>query len=372
MNSIFDFDLSVTRKHTFKRTQILTTQCPFTFNEQEYHRGIAHAHSNLKAHVNEFLKHDDSDNMSAIATFHNNHSYIAGYMAFLFERHLTLKEIRFSTGGLSAAAIYQIEGITKPFIISYIPAADDVFNLHIDDLENNKNHQINHIRQIWHTLKLAEEDAPVCFYDDNAHNCYQALSMPLIKVNQVNRHAQDRIDFAECLSGVSLSSTSSSDSIESAEIAGDTDMPAKTKPGFFKKTGSVARTAMNPSRLARLAQIKQFVFDGNHHRVDEYLRAEAPSDKESSAKFIAGFYAEAGNHQMANRYIKQYPKALQFVIQGYAFVGDHDSIKQYYEKGLVTSEYISGCYHRAGNTDKSSEYEQLTSQAIEGSSYRFN
>ena len=373
MHSIFDFDLSVTGIHTFKSTQLLPSQCPFSFDEQYYQTGIVHANFNLKANVKEYLKHDDTDNISAIATFHNNHSYIAGYMAFLFGRHLTLKEINFSYGGLSTAAIYQIEGITKPFIISYIPAAngivaeDALFDLYIKDLKNNKNHQINHIRQIWHKLTLAQEDTPVSFYDDNTNNCKHAISMPFTKVSQVDKQNQGKFVFTEFLPRVSHSSASSADSTESTTTDGAADMPKKIKPGFFNKTGSVAHAGMSPSRFKLLTQIKEFVFDENHELVQKYLLTEA-----SLAKFIAGFYAEAGNHLMAHKYIELYPDALQFVVQGYALVGNHDLIKDYYEQGLVTSDYIAGCYHRAGYREKSLEYKQLNSLATEGSSYRIN
>lgn len=358
MVAILDFDLTLTGKHTFNATQ-LTKQCPLSFYDKEYSKGAEHAMFNLKSGSKEHFKHDDSEHMSAIATFHNNHSYIAGYVSVLLGGCLTLKETYFSEGGLSASAVYQIEGIKKPFIISYIPATGDLFNTHIAELDNNKNQQIKNIRQLWCKLKLAQEETPFSFYDDNANNCIHAHSMPFTNVYKVNPDNQRRFECKQLILATPMTATSS-DSI-ALSVESENVTPARKHTGFFSKKTSTVIDA----RLAVKAQVKQYVFEENHELVEESLRA-----KLCSVEFIAGFYAEAGNHEMVQMYLKQSPKALAYVIQGYALEGYHDQIKDYYEQGMVKSDFIAGCYSRAGKIEKMTEYEQLNSLANEGSSYR--
>jgi hypothetical protein len=358
MDAILDFDRTLTGKHTFPATQLIE-QCPISYNEKEYLKGISHATFNLKSGSKEYFKHDDSEHISAIATFHNNHSYIAGYISVLLGGRLTLKETHFSERGLSASAIYQIDGIKKPLIISYIPATGDLFNTYITALGNNKNQQINHIRQLWCQLELAQEETPVSFYDDNAHNCMHAQSIPYIKVYKVNPDNPLRFECKQLIMDSSMSA-SSSDSIV-LTIESENDTPVRKKTGFFSKKTLPDQTA----RIAVKAQVKQYVFEDQHELVEESIRA-----KRCSLEFIAGFYAEAGNHEMAEMYLKQSPKALAYVIQGYALEGYHDQIKHYFEQGMVTSDYIASCYYRARNLEKMTEYEQLNSLATEGSSYR--
>lgn len=176
---IFDFDQTITKNHTF------TTQCIEAFLEKGiddfehlYDAGKLGAQQNIKSDF-PTLEHSDKAR-SAIATYHNNPHYIAGYISHLLGRNLSFVETITSKNPVTAINIYKVEGTELPFIISYIPEIGEKFNDRLDEL-TGKNEQICFIQQFFERL-LAPETV-VNFYDDSVAN-YKAAQ----RLENINCH----------------------------------------------------------------------------------------------------------------------------------------------------------------------------------------
>lgn len=88
------------------------------------------------------LKHNNNDELTAIATYHNNPAYIAGYISRILGKELVFQETFYSTQPTTAINVYQVAGIERPFLISYLPDLGDAFQTKMNQLAG-KNNQIN-------------------------------------------------------------------------------------------------------------------------------------------------------------------------------------------------------------------------------------
>lgn len=184
MPSIFDFDQTISIKHTFADHALeLALQAKNV--DQQYEIGKKESQTNTKQDLELVLKHD-ANNLSAIATYHNNPNYVAGYIANHLKKELTLVETTYSSNEpIVAIAHYKVEGIDKPFLISYLPHQEDKFQSTMAQL-GNKNKQIEFLRQTWLEKQLIQRTTVIDFYEDSETNFLGARGLKYIKGNLVN------------------------------------------------------------------------------------------------------------------------------------------------------------------------------------------
>jgi hypothetical protein len=184
--TIVDFDKTLSYKHTFenyKRDKFLGAE-----DIDIYNCGQEHATSNLKKNVKSIFKHG-SDDLCAVATFHNNPLFVAGYISVILGKKLTINS---EMGGYPpntnspAIAVFSVEGEdeSRPVLISYLDAVGDNFETLMNGLKN-KNRQIEDLRATWLNLGLIDKHSEINFYDDSSDNYEGAKSLDYVNSHQV-------------------------------------------------------------------------------------------------------------------------------------------------------------------------------------------
>lgn len=181
MPSIFDFDQTISIKHTFRNFKLGAVDP----SANHFELGKKHALGNIKKQIENYLKHDN-DNLSAVATWHNNADFIAGYLAIVTGKELTLEKTMHSKDGLIAINQYRVTGVNKPFLISYIPHANDDAFQNALTLLKNKNRQIAWLHKKMLKQQLIQEDSIIDFYEDTRKNFEEAKKLPYIKSHLVD------------------------------------------------------------------------------------------------------------------------------------------------------------------------------------------
>ncbi len=193
MPAIFDFDCTLTKDHTFNDHAIeraLPAQNQYTLGQTE-------GKKNIKNGVDVVLNHDEQD-LSAVATYHNNPEFVAGNISAILKKELTLVDTIRKTivnAGSSekteiAINIYKVVGIDKPFLISYLPHKGNAFQSAMRILEN-KNAQISAIREFWLAKGFIKGTDNIDFYEDSSTNFNAAKSLDYINgylVTASNEH----------------------------------------------------------------------------------------------------------------------------------------------------------------------------------------
>lgn len=190
MPAIFDFDCTLTKSHTFQSYAI---EIKKNLSKEEcYDEGQRAAMHNIKEGVQAVLMHD-SQNLSAVATFHNNPEFVAGNISAILKKELTLvdtvrKKIKTAHPIKTEIAInvYKVEGVEKPFLISYIPFEGKDFSLAINIL-SHKNAQINAIRDYWVQNGSIKETDVIDFYEDTEKNYEAARALDYINGHLVSQ-----------------------------------------------------------------------------------------------------------------------------------------------------------------------------------------
>lgn len=169
--NIFDFDNTITKRHTFSYAKLSHAKD----KPDSYQQGIKHAQTNSKNNIP--IQHNEHE-LAAIATYHNNPDYIAGYIAAILQKSLTFKEkIIASNESKVAINVYQVEGTSKPFLISYIPHYGSDFDKAISSLEG-KNTHIELLRTVLFEYKhTSSPTVKVNFYDDSQANIHYAKEL---------------------------------------------------------------------------------------------------------------------------------------------------------------------------------------------------
>lgn len=183
MPSIFDFDQTISIEHTFLKFKI-ESLVPVT-EDYHYELGKSEAATNTKKEINDYFKHDNN-NLSAIATWHNNPDFIAGYIAELLGKQLVFEKTTTSEELPIAINHYKVEDINTPFLISYVPCEKDNFQKAISLLAN-KNPQLELLRETMLKQQLIEDDSIIDFYEDTEKNYTDAKSLPYIRGHYVDR-----------------------------------------------------------------------------------------------------------------------------------------------------------------------------------------
>lgn len=173
--AVFTFDHTICQRPTFFRfknnvisyNQIRksNSHLEFQFNPTDYQQGKKDAISTVKTGIQPFLLHD-KHYVSAIATFHCYPDYIAGYIATILGKELTrIDEHSPPTNPYenTLIAAYQIEGVERPFLISYInPMQDRQSALRV---LGSKTTQILQLRQVMVDNDWVSADEPVHLYE---------------------------------------------------------------------------------------------------------------------------------------------------------------------------------------------------------------
>ena len=216
--SFYDFDQTITKQHTFLQARLEAFEGkPPTYI---YNVGKEHAKGNMKADIKTFFKHDKT-NLSAIATYHNNHAYVAGFVAVLLGKELTLKsvEIREQIIGL---ARYSVADTDLPFFICYI-VGDDAVRKQQKLL--GKNPQINLLR--YPIDNINDDRGIINFFDDDLGNYKKAQKLPLITSHWIDAEKEAFVikERFLCASALCLKEDLSEDT-QGAAAAATTARPA--------------------------------------------------------------------------------------------------------------------------------------------------
>ena len=170
--SIFDFDLTISIEHTFANAQLQKADISTISASPDYKkRGFKDAQSNVKANLPLELMDLSGGNLFAIATFHNNPDYIAGYLEHIWGREITTDNQVFYSKAEPKVAVkeFHVKGISKPLLISYLPKVEEEFQRFIW-LLNGKNNQIQLLVDLATEKKLLADDYNIDFFDDSFGN----------------------------------------------------------------------------------------------------------------------------------------------------------------------------------------------------------
>ncbi|VEG91090.1 hypothetical protein [Legionella spiritensis] len=158
--TVFDFDETITWHHTAKRPDYYS------------------ADTNTKKGIEDYLFHG-TKNIAAIATFHYDPEYVKTYIEKILGKTLTLLEDASETYEHHRISVYQVEGVTTPFLISTIPAEAYVLHLALLD-KTGKNTQITDIINYLHDKHgINPSDSAIKFYDDSDNNYKHAKDLVL-------------------------------------------------------------------------------------------------------------------------------------------------------------------------------------------------
>jgi hypothetical protein len=150
---VFDFDKTVSKNHTFNNRSL-------------------QPQTNIKTGLP--LSHVDGDDISAIATYHDDPAYVASYIACHLGKKLSLKEI-LAIGEHQILSVYDVIGQETPFVISTLPAAH--FQAHLSfQQDTGKNNQLEAVRDYLIKKGHINASTNIDFYDDSENNTYHAAN----------------------------------------------------------------------------------------------------------------------------------------------------------------------------------------------------
>ncbi|WP_058465384.1 hypothetical protein [Legionella cincinnatiensis] len=167
---VFDFDQTITKHHTF--------QTPSLF----------HSDNNIKIGIDEFFLHD-KENVSAIATYHDNQEYVKSYIEKILNKKLTLQNtIDYENDRLS---VYTVDKETIPLLISTVQPEN--YNSSVEILTSEgKNTQIRHILDYLkknHSINYQNHE--IHFYDDSEFNITAAEKLTDM-ISKIKCHLIDK------------------------------------------------------------------------------------------------------------------------------------------------------------------------------------
>ncbi|KTC78083.1 hypothetical protein [Legionella brunensis] len=180
---IFDFDLTISKGHTFSSYCLDRIARADFLEEDIYKLGKKLAVHNIKNGVP--FEHD-ADHLSAIATYHNNPAFIAGYISHMLGKELKLAETLTSDEPATAINVYTVEGIDRPIFISYLPDMGNAFQAKMAMLQG-KNNQINFLKKTLIAREQITETAIIDFYDDTDTNYVEAQNLEGVNCHFISR-----------------------------------------------------------------------------------------------------------------------------------------------------------------------------------------
>lgn len=184
--TIFDFDQTLTKEHSFRSFCVEQFSHPrgAHYGKDPYQVGKTMGPSLVKTGIDKVVKHD-GENISAIATYHNNPAFVAGVISSLLGKDLRLKGC-VADPAMTATAIaqYEIEGIEAVFCVSFIQHQQDDYQVAKGMLESNGGKNIQ-IIQLQVTLAIPR-GTPITFYDDDPVNVAHAKKLPNVHSYRVS------------------------------------------------------------------------------------------------------------------------------------------------------------------------------------------
>jgi len=215
--NIFDFDQTISNHHTFHGASVKANKdlnVSLDRQEARIKVGAQKAVSNLKQNLPQELFSLEGANLFAIATYHNNPDYIAGYLQhFLGKNIAPTDEVHYSEEPVVAVRIYKIEGSEKPLLISYLPATGQDFNELMGKLDC-KNNQINLLQKVALEKQIINGSTHYDFFDDSGANITAAR-----KVFDESNLTAHHIDKNNCSFSLRDNSTDINLAIERSKIA---------------------------------------------------------------------------------------------------------------------------------------------------------
>jgi hypothetical protein len=119
----------------------------------------------------------DSDHTLAIATYHNNPDYIAGFLQTLLDKKITFRATAQQTKkrndlDLVGVHVYDIEGHEYPLLIAHIPQIDQKYfsAMTVLNAARGKNQHIELLRTCALEYNCIEENTYCDFFDDTELN----------------------------------------------------------------------------------------------------------------------------------------------------------------------------------------------------------
>lgn len=235
--TILDFDQTISIQHTFSE------HCLDNHQNQSatdiYQLGKNHAIQNVKTGIEAVLKHNDDDELTAIATYHNNPTYIAGYVSRILGKELVFQETLYSTQPTTAINVYKVAGIERPFLISYLPDLGSAFQTKMSQLAG-KNNQINFLTQVLNNKgQIDTNNFIINFYDDTQKNHLNAKELSkvnsfLVQGNNSNFSLQEQHlcaeqAFVNLVQNNKVSQVSTGPSMQSINIVNPNPMNMQTR-----------------------------------------------------------------------------------------------------------------------------------------------
>lgn len=180
---IWDFDLTVTKHHTFNRTNFYGPE------------------NNIKEGIEKIFKHN-AEEICAIATYHNDPVYIKSYVEKLLGTELTLDKTIVKDH--TVLSVYSIPGKNlPPILISTIKneSPEDYNDHQIYLREHGKNIQIRHIMNYLQDAEVIGAENSIDFYDDDVNNYNKASELaseyPSLTAHRISRVITEYFIIAE-------------------------------------------------------------------------------------------------------------------------------------------------------------------------------
>lgn len=184
---IFDFDGTLTKGPSFRETHIDVFPRDAIGATQAYRAGVDYA-ENKKLGIDSYFRHNLND-ISCIATYHNNPNFIAGLVSTILGKELIFEqtELHKSIEIKIAVNRYRIAG-SPDFFIAYIPHSGlpitpeglggPSFETVIKKL-SGKNDHIAMLLKILSDNNSINQDTSIHFYDDSQEHFNKASSLPI-------------------------------------------------------------------------------------------------------------------------------------------------------------------------------------------------
>ena len=297
-HKIFDFDETISIEHTFAGHQLnksLGTQI------NQYEIGKQDSKKNIKKGIGSIFKHGDM-NLTAIATFHNNPDYIAGYVATLLNKELRLVKTVFSpTAPIIAINHYTVEGIDKPFLLSYLPHNNaNEFSKTKAELKN-KNKQIEFIRQTWFEEQLITRTTSIDLYEDDPKNYKAANQLHYVNGFQVEA-AEEPEDQKDKVAKAKAENISKNFTLIASYKAESKNKIEPTQSASFERKLTLIRKKAQSLRnngyeIAANAADELYTFLSKQFDALNFGRLELPEFKENCNQAIKQAHQELDKHR---------------------------------------------------------------------------
>lgn len=183
--AIWDFDLTLTCHHTFETKKLCFPYRDLADKESYRLNGF-----NEKMHKFKAGLPIDPMQLMNVATFHNNPEYVLGLICQYFGiKPIVLSSSKPRQSGSFAVAQYQIEGMTLPITIAYMPFCGMEYQQRLKMTRfSHKDEQLDLLISVLSDTGLANQQTRYKFYDDTEANIRSAAERSDFEAYFVNPH----------------------------------------------------------------------------------------------------------------------------------------------------------------------------------------